>query len=322
MAENKNQETIESKGKQINLDYFGILKRAFGMVRYHRYLWYLGIFAGGSFTSFNYSGNFNGFFNQNKGNSASAASTVNTIDSSRVWEEIVKWLQANWVLVLVIGIIVLVLVIIFTLLSIMAKAGLIHAVDQLSKNKESSFMQAMRFGWHKFWRVFGACLLVALAVTVALTVLVLPAILLWFIKPLFILYVLFMIFVAIFVSIIVGIVFEYTLRYITLKNRGVVASIKDGVGLLKSLKKETALVWLVTVGIAIACGVVLALAMILILLVLFLIGLVFYIFAPVAAIIYGIIVGVAFIVGIFIASGFVSSFVSTYWTLCFKELTA
>lgn len=322
MAEEKKQ-AVESSKKQINLDYFGNLKKAFDMVRHHRYLWYLGILAGGSFTSFNYSGgNFNNLFQQKNGSTASAASSNVNFNGNQIWSEIVKWINENWLIVVVAAVIVLILIIIFTILSNMAKAGLVHSIDKLSKKEESSFGQAMRFGWYKFWRVFGTGLLIGLALVAVITALALPAIVLWFVKPLLILYILLFIFAVIFVSLIAGITFEYSLRYIVLKDEKIVNSIKNGYGLLKDIKKESAILWLVTIGTTMVCGLVLVMAMILVLLVLFLLGLLLFILTPVLGIVYAVIVGIAFIVATLIAGGFISSLVSAYWTLSFKELTA
>jgi len=315
--------TTKDINHEKDLDYFGILKNAFGMVRNNRYLWFLGILSGSSFSSYNFgSGNFDGILNQ-KDNNASAASSstpVATADMSQMMGRAVSWMQNNWVLVVVIISIILILAIVFGILSNMAKAGLASSVDKLSRNEKSSFMDAMKFGWHKFWKVFGASILIGLIALGLFTVLAIPAFVLWSVKPLFIIYVILAIFVVFFLSLVIGITFEYTLRYIVLKDGGAASSIRSGFGLLKSKKKETALVWLITLGVGIVAGVVLIMSMLLVGLVLLLLGLLFFLLMPVVGVIYAVIAAVSFIVALFIAGGFINSLNSAYWTLCFKEL--
>jgi len=205
----------------------------------------------------------------------------------------------------------------------MAKAGLIYSVDCLSKNEESSFMAGMKFGWHKFWRVFGSGILLGLVSLAVITALAVPVVLAWFVN---IFLGIFLTFLALpilfFVMILIGVIFEYTLRYISLKDGKIIASIKSGYELLKSRKKETLFIWLITLGISIVCGMVIVFAMIFVAIILFLLGLLLYLLAPIAGIIYAVIAVAAFIAAILVAGGFVSSFLSSYWTLCFKEIEA
>lgn len=321
MVETKKTETGNTSAKK-DLDYFGVLKNAFGMVRHNRYLWYLGILAGGGFGSgFNGSGGVpSNFFEQNQGNSAQAASDI-SLSSADIWEEVFKWLQNNWILVVIIASIVLVLVIVFTILSSMAKAGLVHSVDLLSKNEESSFGEALRFGWHKWWKVFGAGFLIGLVIFGVFAVLSIPVVALWFVSPIFAIFLTLAAILAFFLVIVIsGVVFEYTLRYIALKEGRAVASIRNGYGLMKKFKKETFLIWLITVGVAMISGIVVLMAIFLIGLILVLLGLLFFLLAPIAGIIYAGIALIVFVIALFTVGGFISSLLSAYWTLCFKEL--
>ena len=325
MATAKNS-ALTSTSAPKNLDYLGNLKQAFNIIRRHRYLWYLGILAGGGFGS-----GFNGgsgvpgdFFQQNQENSASAEASSqpsSSFDMNQMWSEIAKWMQDNWILVALIASIILILIIIFTILSSMAKAGLVHSVDSLSKNEESSFGKAMRFGWHKWWKVFAASFLIGFVVFAIFAILAIPVVALWFISPIFAIFVaLIFIFGFFFVAVISGVVFEYTLRYIVLKEGKAVTSIKNGFGLMKSAKKETFFIWLITVGVAMVSGIILVVAIFLIGLILVLLGLLFFILSTVAGIIYAGIAIIAFVIALFTVGGFISSLISAYWTLCFKEL--
>lgn len=324
MAETKKVEASDIKEKK-DLDYFGILKDAFSMVRHNRYLWYLGILAGGGFGSgFSGGGNPSDFFQQDKDNSASAApsSQTNTsFDMNQVWSEVVRWMQDNWLLVAIIASTVVILIVVMTILSCMAKSGLVHSVDSLSKNEESSFGKGMRFGWHRWWRVFGASFLIGLVVFAVFLALGIPVITLFFVSPIIgVLITILVLPVFFFIAILSGVIFEYALRYISLKEGKAVTSIKNGMNLMKNTKKETFFIWLITVGVAMVAGIVLIMAMILVLLILVLLGLLFFILSPIAGMIYAGIAIIAFVIAIFTAGGFLSSLVSAYWTLCFKEL--
>lgn len=332
MADIEKTKALEMPSK--DLDYFGVLKNAFGMVRHHRYLWYLGILAGGGMgTGFNAGGgDFNNLFQLDKKDTIPVTSDIPFRDTNSALQflsgEAMGWVQDNWTLVFIVAIAVSVFFVIFLILSLMAKVGLVHSVDSLSKNEESSFMKALRFGWHKFWRVFGASILLGLVVSGMIALVVVFLFLLWgkldknvdygiggVISLLSALLIFFTI-------IVTGVIYEYTLRYIALGDKKAIASLKSGYGLLKSRKKETALIWLITVGVAIVAGVLLVMAVLLLGLILFLLGLLFFILSPIVGVIYAVIAVTAFIVALFLASGFISSLLSAYWTLCFKELEA
>ncbi|MDO8507466.1 MAG: hypothetical protein Q7S53_02765 [bacterium] len=294
-----------------SLDYVGILKNAFNIVRHNRYLWYLGILAGTAGSG--YGGNFGG--------SSGRTNSSGDLDVNQVWTEALKWIQAHIVLIIVVSSILLILCIVFTVLSNMAKAGLVHSVDSLSRNEESSFGKAMKFGWHKFWRVFGSGFLIGLAVLGIIILLMVPIVAVLFINPLAsIPIVLIALPVMFFVTVISGIIYQYSLRYISLKDEKVIVSIKSGYGLLKRKKKDTALIWLIAAGVSMVFGIALVFAILLVALILFLLGLLLFIISQFAGIIYVVVAATAFIVFLFVAGGFISSLVSAYWTLCFKEM--
>ena len=174
-----------------------------------------------------------------------------------MWENISSWIQANWEIVLVVGIVLVLICLIFMVLSVMARVGQVYAVDSIAQNQKSSLWKAMKFGWHKFWRVLGANLLIGLIMFGIFIVLSLPVVPLWFVMPLMIIYIIFAIFLMIPLIIVFGIVYEYSMRFIILKDEKVVQSVKSGYKLVRKQGKETFLVWLVTVGTAIISSIIL-----------------------------------------------------------------
>lgn len=321
MVKSKQQDVSQSSKEP---DYFGNLKNAFKIVLKNKFLWVLGALAGGGFTNFNFGGgDFNNFVSQDKNGETSITLTENQVfDTSQIWLNISDWVQANWVFVIIVASVLFVLIVCFMVLSVMARAGQVYAVSEISQNKSSSFGKAMKLGWHKFWRVLGASILIGLLMFAVFIILALPAVLLWFVMPLFIVYIIFAIFLVIPIAIAIGIVYEYALRYIVLKDERVVQAIKSGYGLMRSRAKETVLIWLVTVGTAIVSGIALVIAIIFLLIVLVLLGLLFFILSPVAGIIYAVFAAVIFLTGLLLSSGFIGSLISAYWTLSFKELVS
>lgn len=294
-------------------DYVGNIKKAFEVVRHNRYLWYLGILAGGGTMTFNSGGNPGAILEDQDPNTA-------FIDT--LWADVLNWAQTHLMLV-VFGVFVVVLIsLIFIVLSNMARAGLVQSVHLISDNKKSSFLEGMKFGWHKWWRVFKAGLLVGLVVMLIVAVFAALTITLYFLN--LVAGVLFTIFVdlpvLIFMIVFVGLVTEYSLRYICLNDMGTIASLKSGYNLIKTKKKETVLIWLMTVVIGMLSGIVLVMAMFLVGLILFLLGVVIYLLSHIAGVIYIGVTLAVFIFAIVLAGGFVTSFISTYWTLSFKQI--
>ncbi|RJO61476.1 hypothetical protein C4544_03115 [candidate division WS5 bacterium] len=317
-----NQKTGSQNQKEP--DYLGNMKNAFNIVRKNRFLWILGALAGGGFANFNFGGgDFNSFVSQDKnGDTSISFSEKQSLDANQLWQSISGWVQANWIFVAAVASVLVILMIFFIILSVMARAGQVHAVSEISQGKESSFGKALKFGWHKFWRVLGTSILIGFIMLILFIVLALPAVLLWPFLPLFIAYIILAILLVIPVAIAMGIVYEYALRYIALKDEKAIQSLKSAYELMKGRAKETVLIWLVTVGAAIVSGLVLVIAVVFLLIILVLLGLLLFILSPIAGIIYAVVASVIFLIGLFLAGGFIGSLISAYWTLSFKEITS
>lgn len=295
-------------------DYTGNLKQAFEIARRNRFLWFLGILAGGGASSFNPSGGGNGFL---EGDSSSKS-----LDAEKVWTEVLNWANEHILLIAIVATLVVILVIIMVILSCMARAGLVQSVHMITKGEKSSFLGAMRFGWHKWWRVFGASLFLGsifLLVLVIFGALTVGAFYLG--TVLGILTVLLIdLPILIFMSIFVGLIFEYSVRFIALKDEKAIQSLKSGYSLLKSRKKETLFVWLMTIVIGMISGMALVIGIVFAALILGLVGVILYLLSHIVGIAYAVFAITVFVVVVVIAAGFISSFISAYWTLSFKQL--
>lgn len=304
--------TVENKNDK-PLDYFGILNRSWQIVRKNKHLWFLGILAGTAGSGINF--NLPSGSNQTAGDSEQFANIANTA---------VTWVQNNLGLVITAVVVLTVIGIFWWVLSVMATGGLVNAADKLDKSEPSSFIGAMKFGWHKFWRILGMSIVLGVYIVAVLIVLSVPVLLgirqdMWLISafyliPAIIFFVLF--------AIVIGVVRQYALRYITLEDARIIASIKSGYGLLKEKKKESFYVVLMNLLI----GIIGAFTMFFVIFLLaFLFGFIWFIFwsatsSLTAIIIYAIPAGLIFLASILLVGGFFSAFSSVYWTLAFKNI--
>lgn len=299
-----------------SLDYFDMLRRSFSIVKNRKYLWFLGILAGASGSGMNsYGGSGNGW-DTNSGTNVNMEQFFNTIST---------WIQSHIVLIMVVAGVLIAIGLTFWILSVMAQAGLINAADRIDSGEESSFMQSMRFGWHKFWRVVGINLLLGLLTFGILLAVATPAILLavtqaW---PLFALYLVPAILFTILSIIVVGIVSRYALRFAVVTGSGIMDSIRQGYGLMKSKKKESSLLFLMNILIGIISGIVVFIAVVVMILALGLLGLVIWLASSsvIAVIIYAVLAVVLSVSIMMLLGGFFSAITSTYWTLAFKEVS-
>lgn len=297
--------------KDRSLDYFGQLKKAFEIVRYHKYLWFLGMLAGGA-SSFNGGG----------GGSGSSPSSDSSDNAQQVFGAIGTWIQQNIMLIVVLGIILFLVMVFFTIISLMARGGLVGAVDKIDKGEESSFMSAMGLGWHKAWRLFGMGWLFFLIFMIVFLPLVAVFVALGFLQlwiP-FIILIIPAILGIIFFSVVVGIVSEYALRFATIEDIKAVESIKRGYRLLKGNKKESSLIFLVLMLVGMGGGLAMIATIVVIAIPLVLIGVLIAILSMMAMVIYATLAVICFLGVIFLLGGFLSSLTSAYWTLCFKEI--
>lgn len=304
------KELNEQEKKQVGPDYLGLFKKAFGIVWKAKYLWFLGLLSAGSFMP---SFNFPAGVGQNNSGKA-------TLDFQYFSSQVMQWIQNNLFLVgmAVSGIVVFFLC--FLVISIMAKAGLIFSVDEISKSGKNSVGLAFKYGWHKFWRLLGLSVLIGLIMLAFILVLLVVGAGLWSVKPLFILFVILAVLALIFVAVLFGITFEYAARYATLKDKKAIDALMGGIRLIFERKKETFLLWLATVAIAIVFGMGLAIGIIFLILVLVLLGLAVFFLAPVLIIFFIALSAFVFLAAALVAAGFISSLTSAYWTLAFNEI--
>ncbi len=255
----------------------------------------------------------------------------------------------NWglvLLVVVIAVVVIILVsVLLALVRYVAETAIIAGVDEVeSTGDKLTVRRGFRLGWSKrALRLFLVDLVIGLPVAmVFLGLLVLAAspLLLWLVQDmpeaihvlatiisvgLLLLVILF----GIAVALILSLVMPYIRRQTVLGGQGVLASIRQGVRLVRHSLLDTGLMWLLLVAVGIVWGLVLIPVMVMLTLVGVLIGGVpaLLVYMVSQSIIAAAIVGVPLFLLVFIPpllflQGMFELYTSSAWTLAYREVTS
>lgn len=311
------------------MNYGQLIRDAWAATWRYRYLWILGLFAGGAAGA---GGGRQAQWNVEQGDieqwSPRAAEVAQTT---------VDWLTANWVYLAVgAGIVGLALL----ALSFIAQGGMAKATADIAEGRGSSLGQAWQAGLHFCWRYMGlwftllaVVLLVAAAVAALLALAIgtgvlaagavstngAPAavvvILLLVLIPL--------ILVGTAAAVVFSIVATYAQRAVAIEDEGPVAALGDGWRLFRRTMGASMLVWLLNVALSIGVGIFASIAIVMVLAVLGLVGFAFWaaLGAHVATIIYAALAGAIFVAVALTVAAIVNTFFWHYWTLAYLRLS-
>jgi len=243
------------------MDYTSILKRAWTVTWRFKILWLFGLFAG--------AGTGGGGGNGGGTNTRSGAPFGN--DTAAV----TRFLEQNAAILILAGLAILVLGLVWFVVGVAARGGLIHLVNEAEEGREVRAGDGWSVGFHKWGRVFGVqflaglpLLIMALVVGVAAAVALVgvfssgqpldsatSAVAGMFVSGCCFLVVFGMI--AIVLGVVLGIVAELALRYAVLEDRFVIESLKLGWRDLRS-KRGAFLMFAIMFGVGIAYGILVA----------------------------------------------------------------
>lgn len=309
------------------MDHIKILSRAWTIIKNYRALWLFGflfVLCGGA-------GGFNG-----GGGNAGGNANYGVVRSDLA--------GMDWRTVLIIAVVALALlllwVVIATLVRYVVETAMIAGVDEIeSTGGAFTVRRGFRLGWSRqAWRLFLMNLAIGLPVAVVILVLLALAaspLLLLLVKAdvmramgigLAVVLILMVVLFIIAVALVLSLVTPYIQRRVVLGRRGVFASIREGLALVRASLGDTALMWLLLVAIGIVWAIV-KIPVVVVLIVLALVvgglpaGLAYVIsHSWIVAAIVGVplfllvlIPLVAFIEGLF------QAFVSTTWTLTYRQ---
>jgi len=311
------------------MNYSQLIRDAWAATWRYRYLWILGLFAGGAAGA---GGGRQVQWNVERGDIEQWSPRA-----AELAETTVDWLAANWVYIAVgAGVVGLALL----ALSFIAQGGMAKATADIAEGRGSSLGQAWRAGLHFCWRYVGlwftlfAVVLLAAAAVAALLVLAMgtgvlaagavstdgaPAaivvILLLILIPL--------VLVGIAAAVVFGIVATYAQRAVAIEDEGPVAALGDGWRLFRRNVGASMLVWLLNVALSIGAGIAASIAIVMALAVLGLVGFAFWaaLGAHVATIIYAALAGAVFVAVALTVAAIVNTFFWHFWTLAYLRLS-
>lgn len=312
--------------KTSTIDFVEIIKKSFRYIFKYKYLWLLGLLAGGGGMGFQNSGytmsgsDINNFKNfeplkksgevsiQNIGTVSGKVLGVDSGISAGIW--------------LAIAITILALIILFIYLSVTARGAIVSSVNKIDSGESLNFSQAWRGGYKYFWRIFLLSILLCLIIFIPILVLggiIVGLILLKLNITAIILGILFLLVFIAFV-IYLSLIVPYAERILILENVSPLKSIISGIKFFNKNWKNTLLMYLILIALNIGAGIALAIGLGIIVLVLILIGLLFYAISSILLWIYVVLAGLVVLVLLLIASGIIQSYNSTAFTLTYREI--
>jgi len=320
------------------MDYGSLIGDAWRMTWRHRFLWVLGLFAGGaSGLSFgnggggDFSSVFDGAGNGSRGRSGSGGS----VDAG--FAEAGRWLGEHvWLIILGVLLLVLIGLVLFAL-SFVAQGGLAGASADLGSGRPSSFRSAVRTGQRLFWRyvglwlvlvAFGLAFLLVLAGVVGSIVLLTMAVeqKAWVIIP-SVLFGIVLFIVGVIFAVVAGIVVAFAKRAIPVLDIGPLAALAEGWRVMRARPGTALLVWLLDLALGFGTSIVVAIVALFLLLVLAMPVLIAWFGLKMdgsamlyPAIGYGVVAGVLWFAVLLFLSAVVNTFHWNYWTLAYLRL--
>jgi hypothetical protein len=290
------------------MNYGKLISRAFHITLRHRFLWLLGILAGGGGFNFRYS--YGGHEDQ----------------SGRIYptDPVAEWVSAHLPLVILLGVALFLIFVFFVVLSIIAKGGLIASVADIEKQHPVSFVSAMDAGYHAFWRVLGVDILLGLAILSAIACAAVPVVALVLTKHYLtaVLLGVSLLLPLIAAFIYLGLLLIYAERLAVIAPAGVIASLTGAHRILFGFRGPVLLVWL----IAIALGMGISLATFLVILIIALphiaAGIAVYAtLGLIPTLIYAAVPALILFAIMLLLTGIANTFKASYWTLAYLQLT-
>jgi hypothetical protein len=254
------------------MEYGELIRQAWRTTWRHRFLWVLGLFAGGvggANPSCGSQMRFDGL-GGGQGAGPSPGGPFGPGEAQKAMDAVGQWLAANSALVVAGAVGFAVLALVWTVLSLIAQGGLAEATLDLAEGRQATLGRAWGTGRRLFWRYAGMYLvLVGIAILVAAVVALLVgllvaigsggdaatvvAVLLGLLVgvPLVLL--------GIVAAIALGIVVTYAQRAIPAEDVGPLAALGSGWRMLRGHPGESFLVWLISLALGVAGAVVVGL---------------------------------------------------------------
>jgi len=343
------------------MDYGALIRQAWAITWRYRFLWLLGVLAGGAVGLPSFNGGGGGGWRTDQRDIEQVSPTL-----AAFGQQVATWAELHVGLLIGLAILGLGLLLVLLVLSFIAQGGMAQATADLGTGHTSSLGRAWSAGVHLFWRFVGLWLLLiaagiviaavvgaivaavavvtftglapgvgigVAAVLAAAVVVSFVAIVLrvtrdtrvprWLVAVGAILFALPIFTVVLVVGLTLSIVVAFAQRAIVVEDIGPIAALQSGWRLTRAHVGESLLTWLVNLGLAIATGITVGLGLVGALIVLGGIGALVFAVAGLTAptIAYISLGGLVLLIGILTLAGIANAFFWTFWTLAYLRLS-
>ncbi len=299
------------------MDYWKLIKRAWHITGKYKFLWFFGLFLGGSSLSSSFNGNFSSFYNK--------------IDNNQSFNIIKKGeglVFENIAIVGIVTFIVIAVLLVMVFLKTTSQGAIIVGVNEIEETGESNFSKAFKSSLRYFWKILVLQILSALLIIIGLAILGLPVVMLFILNMSFRGFILALLAIVIFIPLVIIISFtsNYASRIIVINKEKLIPAIKIGFNIFKDNLLVSILISIILFAINAAISAIILITLLFLGLLfgipLILIGTIIHFGAGIIGGILLIILGILIIGVLFIFIGAIlNTFKSTLWTLVYRELT-
>lgn len=317
------------------INFESIIKRSFTLIWKFKYLWLLGILSGG----FSYGSGRSGYIFDNNSqqdyqkirdlmpNNGTVAGLVRAEvkDAGRVLADFVGPRAFDNIYIwIVVAVLILALIAIMIYINLSARGALIRSVPLLDDGKKLDLREAWLLGHRVFWRRLSLALIWYFIIALPLLVLSIPVIVFAIYEinvAAIILGILFGLAYIVF-AIYLALIWPVVERYLLLENKPADKAITAGLKYFNKNWQHFVLSYLIVFGFSIGFGVAIAVIVLVAALSIAGIGYLLYLVAHFLGIGFWILTGTATLAVLLAISGIISSFISSIYTLTYKDLKA
>lgn len=303
------------------MDYGAIVKEAWRVTWRYKILWIFGLFVGAGSGSTGGSSNYS-----TSGTDFPAGTSGLPQEFVDFGDQFSRWAEANVALLISLAVVFVLVGIVFWIVSVAARGGLIHLVSEAEDMREVRAGAGWSAGFARWWSMFGVRFVLYAPFAIVIFVILMLTLLPWLVASsstsdalvpgLFgacgAVIVLFLVLVVL--GFVVSLVAEFAERHVMLDGLGTLESIGAGWRDLRAHFKDVLLMWLLALVIGIGFGILLLIA--------FVVLAVTSVFAFLAAgPCGGALVALALFALLLVPGAIYGTFVSALWTIFWREMT-
>ncbi len=286
------------------LSFGKFISQSFKLAWQNKILWILGIFGSGSAA-----GGFDISWLQGENGTGE-------VSTEALRQSISQVLNSGWLILIIL---IFLLIIVLTLLSLVARAGILQSLLLIKQEKEYKFWQLVKFGFSKL----GSLLWLSILVSIPILFLVGLFLGIYFVVPESFMYLVVIGGILFVLSVLFLSLFsQYSMCFVVYEKQSAWRSIKSGIDLLMNNFKNCLLALLVQFGLNIVFVLALVLAVIILALPFVILAfLAAFTIGEIAAVIVAVLAGLVLLVALFAVSGYLTVFSNAFVTKVYWALT-